>query len=98
MTSSCPTGSSRRGWGARDSGTKRAARAMAATPMGMLTKKMARQSTDWTRAPPTTGPRAMLIPTTAPHTPMAWARSLGSSKVFRMMDMATGLSIDPPTA
>ena len=51
-----------------------------------------------TSTPPSTGPSAMLIPTTAPHTPIAWARSRGSSKVLRMIDIATGLSIEPPTA
>ncbi len=29
---------------------------------------------------------------------MAWARSRGMVKVLVMIDMATGLSIDPPTA
>ena len=63
----------------------------------MLIQKTARQSTAWTKAPPRTGPRAMLTPTVAPHTPIARARSRGSPKVFRMIDMATGFSIDPPT-
>ncbi len=40
----------------------------------------------------------MLIPTTPPHTPMARARSPGSVKVLVMIDIATGLSIEPPTA
>jgi hypothetical protein len=40
----------------------------------------------------------MLSPTTPPHTPMALARSRRSMKVLVMMDIATGLSIDPPTA
>jgi hypothetical protein len=45
-----------------------------------------------------TGPRAREMPTTAPQTPTAWARSRGSVKVLVMMDMATGLSMEPPTA
>jgi hypothetical protein len=45
-----------------------------------------------------TGPRAMLTPTTAPHTPIAWARSLASVNVLVMIDMATGLSMEPPMA
>ena len=38
------------------------------------------------------------MPTTAPHAPIARARSRGSVKTFVMIDMATGLSIEPPTA
>ena len=45
-----------------------------------------------------TGPSAMLTPTTAPQTPIACARSLGSVNVLVMIDMATGLSIEPPMA
>jgi len=30
--------------------------------------------------------------------PIAFARSFGSSKTFRMIDIATGLSIEPPMA
>ena len=37
------------------------------------------------------------MPTTAPQIPIACARSRGSSKVLRMIDIATGLSIAPPT-
>ena len=33
-----------------------------------------------------------------PHTPIARARSRGSVKVLVMIDIATGLSIDPPSA
>jgi hypothetical protein len=61
-------------------------------------KKMARQLAETISAPPSTGPTAMLSPITPPHTPMARARSLGSMKVFVMMDIATGLSIEPPIA
>ena len=51
-----------------------------------------------TRTPPTTGPSAMETPTTAPQIPTAWARSRGLVKVLVMIDIATGFSIDPPTA
>ena len=47
------------------------------------------------RAP---GPSARLMPTVAPHMPIACARSRGSVKTLRMIDIATGLSIEPPTA
>ena len=51
-----------------------------------------------TKTPPTTGPRAKETPTTAPQIPTAWARSRGMVKVFVMIDIATGFSMDPPTA
>lgn len=40
----------------------------------------------------------MLMPTTPPHTPMALARSRGSGKAPARMAMATGVSMQPPTA
>ena len=98
MTSSWPTGSNRRARGAFDSGTKSAVRTIAAMPTGMLTQKMLRQPTVLTSTPPTTGPSAMLRPTTPPQIPIALARSRRSVNVFVMIDIATGLSIDPPTA
>ena len=64
----------------------------------MLIQKIDRHPTEVTSTPPTTGPKAMDTPTTAAQTPTAWARSRGMVKVLVMIDMATGLSIDPPTA
>ena len=64
----------------------------------MLIQKMPRQPTVSTRNPPTTGPTPSEMPTTPPQTPIARARSRGSVKTFVMIDIATGLSIDPPTA
>lgn len=98
MTISWPSGSGRRAFGARDSGTKRRVRSRAARPTGRLTQKIERQPTDSTSRPPTSGPAAMDMPTTAPQTPIARARSRGSVKVLVMIDMATGLSMEPPTA
>ncbi len=98
MTRTCPTGSGRRAFGARDSGTKRQVRSSAAKPTGRLIQKMERQPTDSTSTPPTSGPAAIDMPTTAPHRPIARARSRGSVKVLVMIDMATGFSIEPPTA
>jgi hypothetical protein len=40
ITSNCPTGSMRRGWAARDSGTKSAVRTSAAMATGTLIQKM----------------------------------------------------------
>src|ERR1700721_169388 len=48
--------------------------------------------------PPSTGPSARLAPKVPPHTPIARARSLGSSKTLRTIESATGLSIAPPSA
>ena len=98
ITSTWPTGSGRRYRLARDSGTKSAVRMIAAIPTGMLTQKMPRQPTESTSAPPATGPSATLRPNTPPQTPIARARSAGSVNVLAIMDIATGLSIDPPTA
>ncbi len=72
--------------------------ASAASPIGTFSQKIDRQPTESTSSPPTSGPIAMLSPTTPPQTPMARARSRGSVNTFVMIDMATGLSIDPPTA
>jgi hypothetical protein len=63
-----------------------------------LIQKIERQPTESTSTPPTTGPSAIENPTTAAHTPIAWARSLGSVNVFVIMDIATGFSMDPPSA
>jgi hypothetical protein len=98
ITSSCPTGSRRRGRGARDSGTNSAVSAIAATPTGTLIQKIERQPAQATSTPPSTGPTARLSPFTPAHTPIARARSRGSVKTFATMDSATGLSIDPPIA
>ena len=71
---------------------------IAATPIGMLTQNTPRQPTESTSAPPMIGPSAIDSPNTLPHTPIALARSPGSVNVFVMIAIATGLSIDPPTA
>ena len=83
---------------ARDSGTNSAVRMIAATPTGMLTQNTPRQPTESTRAPPMTGPVATEMPNVDPQKPIALARSFGSVNVLVTIDIATGLSIDPPTA
>ena len=98
MTSAWPTGSTRRGRPARDSGTNSAVSTIAATPTGMLTQKIPRQPTLSTSTPPRGGPAAMDNPNTPPQMPMARARSRGSVKVLAMIDTATGFIIEPPTA
>ncbi|WIB11636.1 hypothetical protein DEJ36_11870 [Curtobacterium sp. MCPF17_052] len=94
----CPSGSSFRGFGERDSGTKRNVSTTAAIPIGTLMRKIARHPTVSVSAPPTSGPTPIETPTTAPQTPTARARSFASSKVAVMMLIATGFIIDPPTA
>ena len=64
----------------------------------MLSQKIDRQSTADTRMPPRIGPSAIEMPNPAPQMPTACARSRGSVNVFVMIDIATGFSIDPPTA
>ena len=64
----------------------------------MLTQKIERQPTRSTSTPPRSGPAAIDTPKTAPQTPMARARSLRSVNVLTMIDIATGLSIEPPRA
>ncbi|GGG75379.1 hypothetical protein GCM10007172_30270 [Sinomonas atrocyanea] len=44
------------------------------------------------------GPRAMLIPMTPAQMPIARERALGSWKVLRRIETATGFSIAPPKA
>ena len=98
IISSCPSGSTRRGCGAFDSGTNLWVRTIAAIPTGMLIQKTARQSIACTRSPPINGPAAMLMPATPPHQPIARALSFGSVKTLVTIDIATGFSMLPPIA
>ena len=81
-----------------ESGTNSWVKTIAASPIGMLIQKIARQLTSVTSRPPSTGPRARLTPNTAPQIPSARARALRSVNVLLTMDRATGLSIEPPSA
>ena len=69
---------------------------MAARQIGRLIQNTARQLISSIRKPPTTGPSAIEIPTTAPQKPSARARSTRPVKICEMMDSATGFIIDPP--
>ncbi|GAA4184244.1 hypothetical protein GCM10022288_04690 [Gryllotalpicola kribbensis] len=97
-TSTWPRGSSRRRRPERDSGTNRKVKTIAATPIGMFIQKIPRHPTESVSAPPTNGPIAMETPTTADQTPTARARRAGSVKVAVMIDIATGFSMEPPSA
>jgi hypothetical protein len=70
-TSSCPTGSGRRACAARDSGTNSAVSTIASRPIGTFTRNTQRQPGPSTSAPPSSGPSAMLMPTTPAHSPIA---------------------------
>ncbi len=48
--------------------------------------------------PPIRGPTAAPLEATAPHRPIAMARSLSSLKVNRMIDRVAGIIIAAPTA
>ena len=65
-------------------------RPSASTTTGTLIQKIERHPTPSMSAPPRSGPAAIDTPKTAPHTPMACARSFGSVNVVTMIDMATG--------
>jgi hypothetical protein len=71
------TGSKLRGQ-ASGEGTCRAAKAMAASPIGTLTKNTNRQLAAVTSTPPRIGPAAAAMPAIPPHTPIARARAAGS--------------------
>ena len=98
IASTWATGSGRRGAAACDSGTKAEVSAMAQTPIGMLTQKMARQPTVPARIPPRAGPSAMPTPNMPTQTLIARARAACPVKTPEMIDTATGLSIEPPAA
>ena len=61
--------------GSRDSSTRASVSAIAAMPIGRLTKKIASQPIASTSTPPTSGPTATAAPVVAPHRPIAVPRS-----------------------
>ena len=63
-------------------------------PTGMFTKKIQRQPSPVTRAPPITGPAAMAMPVIAPKTPKA-TPLCGPFKVYRASEVANMMA--PPT-
>ena len=70
-----PGQSSRPLRGSRDSCTRCSVSAIAAIPIGTLTKKIASQPMPSVSTPPTSGPTATDAPVTAPQTPNAVPRS-----------------------
>ena len=78
------------------SGTKIIVSTTASRQIGRLIQNTDRQLTYSISRPPTVGPRAIEMPTTAPHTPNARARSTRPVKTCEIRDSATGFIIDPP--
>ena len=74
----------------RDSGTRRKAAAITATPIGTLTKKIHSQERYWVRMPPSSSPTAAPPAAIAPQTASAFVRCSPSRKVVVMMDSAAG--------
>src|SRR5215467_2265446 len=81
MASTMPIGSGRSASGDRDSGTTNHAAASAASPTGMLTRKIGRQPQParfhCTSTPPRTKPATDAEPSTPPQTPNTFPRSCG---------------------
>ncbi len=67
-------------------------------PMGMLIQKIDRHPTEVTSTPPTPGPAPWTPRPRRPRPRWPGPARGGSVNVLVMIDMATGLSIDPPTA
>jgi len=78
--------SSRGRSGAVDSGSRRSALVKATTPIGTLTKKMARHGSvnrsAWISKPPVTGPRMVPSPSVAPKALKALPRSAGGKRTW----------------
>ena len=68
----------------------------ATAQIGRLIQNTARQPIAAIRKPPTMGPSAIEMPTTAPQKPSALARSTRPTKICEMIDSAAGFSMDPP--
>lgn len=98
MASTWPIGSMPRGLADFDSGTKTVVSTRAIATIGRLIQNTDCQPRLSMSTPPTMGPRAVEMPTTAPHTPTARARSTRPVKTVVMIDMATGFSMEPPMA
>ena len=73
------------------SGTKIASARWPAAQIGRLIQNTARQLTYWISNPPTVGPSAIEIPTTAPQTPSARARSTRPVNTCEMMRQCNGI-------
>ncbi len=76
--------------GSRDSGTRTYAAAAVSTASGTRAQKTLPQAKCSRSTPPVTGPAATPMPTTAPQTPRAAARSRRSRKVLVMIDSVVG--------
>ena len=71
-------------------GTNQCARSTAIVHTGTLIRNTAGQPKFSTSSPPSNGPSAMPTPATPAQTPIARARSLGTWKVFVMIESVVG--------
>src|SRR5580704_13711695 len=83
--------------GSFEAGTTRATRIAAAAATGAIAMKMLAQLNCSSSQPPTIGPVAMATPATAPHKPIARARSVRSVKTLDISDSVAGKVIAAPS-
>ena len=83
--------------GSFDVGTTSATRTAAAAATGAMAMKTDAQLKCPSSQPPAIGPIAMATPATAPHSPMARARSLRSVKTLEISDSVAGNVIAAPS-
>ena len=77
-------------------GRNRSERRQTATPIGTLTRKIQCQSSRLVSTPPRSTPMLPPPAATNPNTPIALARSVGSTKSDTMSDRATAEATAPP--
>ena len=83
--------------GSFDVGTTSATRTAAAAATGAMAMKMDAQLKCPSSQPPTIGPIAMATPATAPHKPMARARSLLAVKTLEISESVAGKVMAAPS-
>ena len=96
ITRTWPGGSSRRARAARESGSTRRPKMIAATPGRTVIQNTERHPRAAASAPPIASPAAMPRPNVPVQTPIARARSAGSVNVAVMMPSDIGVSAAPP--
>ena len=96
MTSTAPRTSKLDARTSRLSASSTGASAIAASPTGMLRKKIHSQLSASVKTPPSSTPAAAPNPPTAPQTPSAMLRSLPSVKVVIRIESAAGAMIAAP--
>ena len=90
-------GPGRGGRGSRDVGTQTATSTIATAATGAIAKNTLPHQKCSRSQPPTIGPKATPIPTVAPHTPIALARSTRSVNTLDRIDSVLGKTMAAPT-